>query len=346
MSHPAKLYVQCNPLLDVSAGVSDEFMARYKVEHGTATLLAEEQAGIFEDLENLPEVKHVPGGSGLNTCRVAQWMLQAPKGSFVTYVGCIADDRYGGILKNSAEKDGVKMVVEYTTREPTGSCAVCITGKERSLVANLAAANCLSAQHIYSPDVEKCLMEAKLFYLTGFTLTIDVAYVLHVAKKAREVGGTFMMNLSAPFLIEFFWEQFSQVLPYVDIIFGNELEARTLSKAKGWDEEDMKEVAKRALKELPYSGTKGRLVVFTKGPEPTICVTKDEITVVPVDPLDPEKMIDFNGAGDAFVGGFLSGYALGKDLTRCCILGHYAAGVVIQHDGCTYPEKPILSPWD
>ncbi|RNF18154.1 adenosine kinase [Trypanosoma conorhini] len=344
MSRSAKLYVQCNPLLDVSAVVPEEFMVKYGVEHGSASLLAEEQAEIFADLEKLPAVKHVPGGSGLNTARVTQWMLQAPKGSLVSYVGCIANDRYGNILKESAEKDGVNMVVEYTTKQPTGSCAVCITGKERSLVANLAAANCLSADHVYSPAVEKCRAEASFFYLTGFTLTIDVAYVLHVAKQAREVGGIFMMNFSAPFLIEFFGEQLNQVLPYVDVLFGNELEARTLSIVKGWGIEDVEEIAKRAAQELPYTGTKGRLVVFTHGPNPTVCVTKDGVTVVPVEPLAEDKMVDFNAAGDAFVGGFLSGYVLGRDLRRCCILGHYAAGVVIQHDGCTYPEKPSLTP--
>ncbi|RNF12746.1 adenosine kinase [Trypanosoma rangeli] len=344
MSLPVKMYVQCNPLLDVLAVVPEEFMVKYGVVHGSASLLAKEQAEIFADLEKIPQVKHIPGGSGLNTARVVQWMLQAPKGSIVSYVGCIADDRYGKILREAAEKDGVNMLVEYTTKQPTGSCAVCITAKERSLVANLAAANCLSAQHVYSPAVQKCRAEAKLFYLTGFTLTIDTAYVLHVAKQAREVGGTFMMNFSASFIIQFFGEQLNQVLPYVDVLFGNELEARALSVANGWGLEDVGEIAKRAAKELPYSGTKGRLVVFTHGANPTVCVANDDVTVVPVEPLAEEKIVDFNAAGDAFVGGFLSGYSLGRDLRRCCILGHYAAGVVIQHDGCTYPEKPSLTP--
>jgi len=43
-----------------------------------------------------------------------------------------------------------------------------------------------------------------------------------------------MMNLSAPFLLDFFWEgKFEKVLPYVDVLFGNESEAAALAKRLG-----------------------------------------------------------------------------------------------------------------
>ncbi|KAH9580175.1 Carbohydrate kinase PfkB [Trypanosoma melophagium] len=355
MSTHDKLFVQCNPLLDVSACVSAEFMKMYKLERGTASLLGEHQKNIFDDLEKMPDVKYVPGGSGLNTARVAQWILQAPKGTFVTYVGCAADDRYGKILRESAEKDGVTMALEYTTKEPTGSCAVCITGKERTLVANLAAANCLSADHVSSATVQKHLEESNLTYFTGFTLTLDVNYVLRAAKKTREAGGIFMMNLSAPFIIEFFGAQLDQVLPYVDVIFGNEMEAHTLSRVKGWDLHSVTAIAERAVQELPYTGKRGRLVVFTHGANSTVCTgstthssgnaaTSEKFLEVPVSPMAAESIVDLNGAGDAFVGGFLAAFALGRDVKRCCEVGHYAAQVVIQHSGCTYPEKPTITP--
>lgn len=339
----AKLYVQCNPLLDVLATVSGDFMAKYKLVPGSATLLTPETSEIFNDLEKLPDVKYIPGGSGLNTARVAQWLLGAPKGQFVTYVGCISDDRYGTILRESSEKDGVNMMLEYTTKESTGSCAVCIFHKERSLVANLAAANCLSSQHVFSTEVQKYRAEADLFYLTGFTLTIDVEYVLKVAKIANEKGGVFMLNLSAPFILEFFAEQLNKVLPYVRIVFCNEMEANALAKVWGWDTADLAEIARLALANLPYACEKERIFIITHGAKPTIWATIDGVTEVPVDPIEQEKILDLNGAGDAFVGGFLAAYALGKDITTCCVAGHYSAGVVIQHDGCTYPEKPNFS---
>ncbi len=52
-----------------------------------------------------------------------------------------------------------------------------------------------------------------------------------------------------------------------------------------------------------------------------------------------EKLVDTNGAGDAFVGGFLSQIVLGKDLAQAVKAGNYAANVVIQRSGATYPDK-------
>lgn len=339
-----KLYVQCNPLLDISAPVSEAFIAKYKVERGAASLVTDEQMPIYADLEAQSGMCYVPGGSGLNTSRVAQWLTQAPQGTFVSYVGCVADDTYGDILTAAAQKDGVAMTLEHTTKAATGSCAVCVIGKERSLVANLAAANCLSSEHMKSPAVVEALKASKLFYLTGFTLTVDAAHVLTVAEAARAAEGIFMMNLSAPFIMQFFSEQFEKVLPYIDTIFSNEDEARALAKARGWATEDVAEIAKKAAAELPYTGTADRLVVFTQGSEPTVFATKSgQSGTVAVPAIDAASIIDTNGAGDSFVGGFLAGLASGKPIARCCEVGHYAAGVVIQHDGCTYPSKPSIA---
>ncbi|KPA83095.1 putative adenosine kinase [Leptomonas pyrrhocoris] len=339
------LYVQCNPLLDVSAPVDDHFLEKYQMQKSSASLLGEHQKTIFEDLEKLPHVTHVPGGSGLNTARVAQWIAQKPHSEFTNYVGCAADDHYGNILKTAAEKDGVHMHLEYTTKAPTGSCAVCISGKERSLVANLSAANLLSSEHMHSADVLDTLKKCKLFYLTGFTLTVDVDYVLQVAEAARAANGQFMMNLSAPFLLQFFSENFMQVVPYVDVIFGNEDEAKALAQLMKWEYTSTTDIARRAATELPYNGSHDRLVVLTHGSAPTVYWNRSgKHGQTDVKPIAQDAIVDLNGAGDAFVGGFLAAYAFGREVERCCDVGNYAAGVIIQHDGCTYPEKPEMTP--
>ena len=45
------------------------------------------------------------------------------------------------------------------------------------------------------------------------------------------------------------------------------------------------------------------------------------------------------GAGDAFVGGFLSQLVKGKEIADCVRAGHYASRVVIQQSGCTFPKE-------
>lgn len=46
--------------------------------------------------------------------------------------------------------------------------------------------------------------------------------ILKVAKHASENNKIFCLNLSAPFICEFFKEALLKVMPYVDILFGNE----------------------------------------------------------------------------------------------------------------------------
>jgi UDP-glucuronate decarboxylase len=336
-----KLYVQCNPLLDISSHVDKAFLAKWKIT-APAGLATDEQQGIYADIESRSDVVFVPGGSGLNTARVAQWMAQAPKQSFVTYVGSISDDARGDILKKSAESEGVFMAVQYSAKNSTGACAVCIVEKERYMVANLAAANDLKGEHLDTSVVKDAIKDAEFFYFTGFTLTLSVDYVLKVAKHAAVTGRTFSFNLSAPFIIQFFGEPLQKVLPYVDILFSNDEEAGIFATTQKWETTDTMEIAKRCAA-LPKVNKNPRLVIFTCGKNPTVWATTTASGTVAVDPIDPAKIIDTNGAGDSFVGGFLAAKASGATLEQSIRAGNYAAGVIIQHDGCTFPAKPSFT---
>jgi adenosine kinase len=55
------------------------------------------------------------------------------------------------------------------------------------------------------------------------------------------------------------------------------------------------------------------------------------IEVAPVD-----KIVDVNGAGDAFVGGFLAVIARGGSVDAAVRAGQWAAAHVIQRSGCTF----------
>ncbi len=51
-----------------------------------------------------------------------------------------------------------------------------------------------------------------------------------------------------------------------------------------------------------------------------------------------EKIVDTNGAGDAFVGGFLAQYIQGEPLDVCIRCGLWIAEIVIQRHGCSFPD--------
>jgi len=129
----------------------------------------------------------------------------------------------------------------------------------------------------------------------------------------------------------------NQVLPYADYVICNEDEATAFAEKIGWDKTDLPGTALK-LSQLPKEGTRGRTVVFTQGPRPTIVAQNGEVKLFDVPKIDKSKIVDTNGAGDAFVGGFLTGLALGKSIEVCVLAGNTAGGIVIQREGPVYPD--------
>ena len=56
-----------------------------------------------------------------------------------------------------------------------------------------------------------------------------------------------------------------------------------------------------------------------------------------------EDIVDLNGAGDAFLGGFLSQFMQGKNLEACCKAGNDAANVILKNIGCTFDKNKKLN---
>eukprot|EP01038_Epipyxis_sp_PR26KG_P013014 gene13014-17446_t len=326
----------CNPLLDISADAPEELLKKYEVSLNNAILAEDKHLPLFQELINNFPVQYIAGGATQNSIRVAQWMLQIPGST--AYFGAIGTDHFGEVLEKCAIDDGVRVIYQKNPVVPTGTCAVLINGGERSLVANLAAANTFSSSHLDTPAAKDAISKAQIFCISGFFLTVSVESILHVAKHAVEFNKIVVMNLSAPFVIQYFGEQLSATIPYADFVFGNESEAATYGEAKGFGS-DLPTIALKLSAQPKASGTRPRVVVFTQGADATIVAFQGVVTVYPVDKLPAELLVDTNGAGDAFVGGFLSQLVLDKPLSECVRAGHYASRVIIQRSGCTFPKE-------
>merc|ERR1719431_1422857 len=88
------------------------------------------------------------------------------------------------------------------------------------------------------------------FYVAGFFPTVSPPSIMKVAKHACDNNKIFTMNLSAPFLCQFFKEPMLAAMPYIDILFGNESEAATFAKENDLGTEDIKEIAMK-IAEMP-----------------------------------------------------------------------------------------------
>merc|ERR1719440_81135 len=287
----------------------------------------------------MPGVQYIAGGATQNTIPVAQWMLQEQGAT--AYMGCVGKDANADTMKAECEKAGVQACYMVDPSTPTGSCACCILGKERSLCTNLHAANNYKETHLQQPANWAIASGAKIIYSAGFFITVSPPSIQIASEEAAKNGNLYCMNLSAPFIMQVppFKACLDATMPNVDFLFGNETEAQTWADVSGWDTKDVAFIATR-LSLIPSAKGRKRTVVITQGADPTIVAINGNVTEYPILALPKEKLIDTNGAGDAYVGGFLAALSKGADMAACCKAGAYAASVIVQHSGCTYPAKP------
>jgi len=326
-----------NPLLDISTVCGQDFLEKYDLKSNNAILAEEKHLPMYRDMVDTMKVDYIPGGATLNSIRIAQWILEKP--NVASYFGCIGSDEFGQVMTTKASEAGINVKFQVNSEQNTGTCAVLVTGKERSLVANLAAANHFKRTHFDVKENWDIVEKASFYYIAGFFLTVSPESILEVAKHAADNNKVMMLNLSAPFLCQFFSEPMMKVLPYCDIVFGNETEAAEFSEAQKFGTKDIKEIALKTAALDKVNQSRQRMVIFTQGCEPTIVAYEGKIQEFPVIKIKADEIVDTNGAGDAFVGGFLSQYVLGKDLHQCVRVGNYAANYIIQQSGVTVSDK-------
>lgn len=102
---------------------------------------------------------------------------------------------------------------------------------------------------------------------------------------------------------------------------------------------DLKEIALK-ISQLPKIRLEvPRTVVITCGPNPVIYATNGTVKEMAALPLKKEELVDTNGAGDAFAGGFLAYYIQKRPLENCILCGINTATHILKKSGCTYEGK-------
>ncbi|KAK6037399.1 hypothetical protein COOONC_25095, partial [Cooperia oncophora] len=220
-----------------------------------AILCDDKHNAMFDELVEKFEVEYIPGGATQNAVRVCQWILNKPNRA--AFFGAIGNDKYGDMLRSKAKEAGVSAQYQINESVKTGTCAALIHNQHRSLCAHLAAANTFTIEHMLKPENAKIIENAKYFYIAGFFLTVSPPSIMHVAEHSFKHDKVLMnvlygvtrclksscSNLAAPFISQFFFEPLKAVMPYVDVLFGNEDEAAAFGKAAGFDTTDLKEIA-------------------------------------------------------------------------------------------------------
>ncbi|KAK9738626.1 pfkB family carbohydrate kinase [Popillia japonica] len=152
----------------------------------------------------------------------------------------------------------------------------------RSFVTDLGASAYLSNEFIDRNDVQLLLTRAKYYYLSAFFLRISYDIIKKICEHSNMEKKVLIFNIGAPFLCNHYSHEFKEILPYVNVLIGNEEEFIQLADVLNYMKRDIKQIAlflyhKCRKVENPIS--KETLVIMTRGYRTSRQSYYDELTL-------------------------------------------------------------------
>ena len=301
-----------NAIVDVIAQQDDEFIDNYDLTKGAMVLIDANRA--LELYEAMNVTTEASGGSAGNTAAGV-----ASFGGAASFIGKVADDNLGQVFADDMRASGVGFeVLPGTDGDPTGRSMIIVTPDgERTMNTFLGAATTLYRADIPEPTVSA----SSVLFCEGYIWDIDVTKdaIRHAIALAKAAGQKISFTLSDSFCVERHFDEWHGLLDDdIDILFGNEEELMTLTRATTHAE--------------AVDAVRGRCEILcaTLGPKGSLIVTADEVIEVP--PVQTE-VVDTTGAGDLYAAGVLYGLANGYSFYDAGVLGSKAAAEVISHMG-------------
>lgn len=238
------------------------------------------------------------GGKGAN-----QSVAVTKAGSRVHHIGMIGEDN--DWLRARMTGYGIDVSHVGTSVEPTGHAIITVDGTGENAIVTLAGAN--YAQSLDA--ITGALAEAEPGDI--FMLQNEVSLKPEAARLAKRAG-LFIVYSAAPFdpaIVR-------QVLPYVDLLVVNEVEAEQLAQAMNLPEAEIP---------VPH-------LLITRGAQGAIWRDQStgEETQADAFPVDP---VDTTGAGDCFIGYTVAGLDQGMSRADALRLGAAAAAVKVTRPG-------------
>lgn len=309
-----------SPLLDFIVEVDEGLLAEIDMKKGQMHLIDDGQSKRILGMIQRYRVKTAPGGSSANTLA----SVSALGGSAV-FLGKIGDDYHGTVYEQSTIDSGVVSRLGRHASEATGHAITFITpDSERTFATHLGAALHFRKDDVFDDDIR----QSRILHIEGYQLEDPELKqtCVHAMEVARLSGGKVSIDLADPALIGRNLEPIRDLVrERADIIFVNELEARAFT---GLDDEEQAlsriyDVCEVAVVKL---GDRGSLI-------------KADGRVIRV-PIYPIRVVNTNGAGDAYAAGILFSIAHGIDYERAGKIAAYTAAQVVGSVGAR-PERSL-----
>lgn len=207
-------------------------------------------------------------------------------------IGKIGDDKYGKIIREKLEEEGVNtssLVVDKGATSPFSFILIDSQTRKRTIIFNPGCSFNLKEDEIDLSLIEK----AKYLHLDGA--------LLEVSKKTASYAKS--KNVKTSLDIALLFPGLEKLLKYIDIFIPPKEVGRNLAKEK----ENFEKICKDLLNFGP------EIVCVTLGEDGCVVGSKDKVVKVPSYKVD---VVDTTGAGDVFHGAFLYGMRQGWDIEK------------------------------
>jgi sugar/nucleoside kinase (ribokinase family) len=304
-----------NALVDIMTVIDDDrILDKFALPKGSMQLVDNAKSGMIKSETMSFNRILTSGGSAANTIHGLA-MLGIKTG----FIGSVGSDELGDFFENDMKNAGIKTILSRQNSVTGNAIALISPDSERTFATHLGAAVELGAEDINPID----FTGYDILYLEGY-LIINKLLVETLCKTAKVTNMKIAIDLSSYNVVESNIETFKEIIEkYVDIVFANEEEARSLTGMK--PEEALNSISKVC-----------EIAVIKVGSEGSWIQNGNNKIKVEAHPVNCK---DTTGAGDLYASGFLYGYSNNYDLGKCGLLGSLTAGKVIEIVGARMNEE-------
>lgn len=274
-------------------------------------------------------------------------MLEKDKDDIIGFVGSVGDDDFGEVYKKLLIKEDIIPIFESIPNENTGRCLVLCKDLDRAHITDLGASIKISDDFVQNNW--NAIKDCSLIFTELYILRDKKNICRDLAEVGLQDNKIYGFNLPAPFFISAHFNDIYDFVQSADIVFTNIDEAgffvEKIKETQDLGSTNSIEEVIKVLAMLPKKNpSKSRIVVITCGPNPAwVCEyhpqKPNDIYVESFEVMDVPQcnIIDTNGAGDSFAGGFLSQLIKGKSIKESMKAGLWAAHIIIQQRGFQIP---------
>lgn len=303
-----------NACIDIVVDVDEAFIKRLALPKGICTYLTDDRA---EEVDSaLVNPVFEPGGCAANTS-----VMVTALGGSAAFMGRVAEDTIGKLFITSMADADVLFEPDLAPMEGRGSTRVytfITDDADRTFATYYGEQEMLSVQDLN----ERAIREAKYLYLDGYALHSEHnrETFLTAIDWVHEAGGQAVFNPCDVSILNQYKALCEKLMRSVDIIICNDVEAMLITGA---------DTAEKAVQHLQPRFARGAV---TSGPGGAIAFDPHHTTRLPAVVPD-QPIIDTNGAGDAFAGGYIYGLSQGFNDARAARLGILCASRIITQTG-------------